>query len=93
MRGQGESFAHPLRKKPMIPLEDRETALVIDHHAEVFHISSSMVAMMTALRKFAKQHKLPIDSPNDDESVSLSSVPIELLKHLKLATVANCSRS
>ena len=65
-----------------------ETALVIDHDAKVFHVSSNKRRFVSYLLKFAKTYNLTPDNlpSTSDYSISLSGVPVRLLSKLRLAT-------
>lgn len=65
-----------------------ETALVIDHDAKAFHISSNKRRFVSYLLKFATTYNItPDHSPStSDYSISLSAVPVRLLSKLRLAT-------
>lgn len=73
-----------------IPDDSRETALVIDHTAKVFHVSTNKRRYVSYLLKLAKTYELPLDfTPTlDNYACSLSNVPIKYLSKLSLAT--NC---
>lgn len=64
----------------MIPQNEQETALVIDHGGKTFHISSTRPAIMRRLRKLAGKYNLAIDNPADVECVSLTGVRTKYLR-------------
>jgi hypothetical protein len=73
----------------MIPQNEQETALVIDHSARVFHISSTRPGMINRLRKLAVQHGWVVDDPADQECVSLTNISTKFLTALSLSKVTN----
>lgn len=73
----------------MIPQNEQETALVIDHSARVFHISSTRPRMMNRLRKLTQEYGLVVDDPADQECVSLTNIPTKFLKVLHLTSISN----
>lgn len=64
--------------------DERETSLVIDHSAGVFHISSNRISLARYLKKLALEYKLAIEESFG--CVTLSNVPVQLLSKLRLAT-------
>ena len=68
----------------MYERDDRETSLVIDHEANVFHITSNRISLARYLSELAKEYGLTMEESFGH--ITLTNVPVKYLGKLRLQT-------
>lgn len=64
--------------------DDRETSLVIDHAANVFHCTTNRTSLLNHWLRLAEEHGLTTEL--SDGQLTLTNVSVKLLSKLSLAT-------